>query len=204
MFKVESSKQAVLPIKPSWSTSRNPGIQAAPCISNCPNGNGDNHSAAGVSSDHKWWTMLSGSLVARYSADANAWSPPVNISMDKTFGVTGATDPATDMMYIPFAYAKNKENIAAIRIDLKTGEVKNDGRGHSMKHKYFYSTAWNAIRKNVIYVSPSGVYEYKWSEGWSAFTKNGLTKIGSEGQCLVSVNGGKKMVLFGGKTMDKM
>ncbi|KAF9366381.1 hypothetical protein BGX34_003660 [Mortierella sp. NVP85] len=123
--------------------------------------------------------------------------------MDKTFGVTGATDPATDMMYIPFAYAKNKENIATIRIDLKTGEVKNDGRGHSMKHKYFYSTAWNAIRKSVIYVSPSGVYEYKWSEGWSAFTKNGLTKIGAEGQCLVSVNGGKKMVLFGGKTMDK-
>ena len=185
----------VVDLSQSWDTSNPVYQQLQP-------GYVHNHAAGGVSSDRKWWTVLIGNLVARYSADANAWDPLVTISMDKTFGVTGATDPATDMMYIPFAYAKNGD-IATVRINLKTGEVKNDSRGHSMKHKSLYSTAWNALRESVIYVSPSGVYEYQWAEGWSAFTKNGLSKIGLRGQCLVSVNGGKKMVLFGGTTMDQ-
>ncbi|KAK3806632.1 MAG: hypothetical protein J3Q66DRAFT_392754 [Benniella sp.] len=179
----------------SWNTSN-------PVYQQLQTGYVQNHAAVGVSSDRKWWTVLIGNLVARYSADTNAWVPLVTISMDKTFGVTGATDPATDMMYIPFAYAKSGD-IATVRINLKTGEVNNDSRGHSMKHKSLYSTAWNALRESVIYVSPSGVYEYQWAEGWSALTKNGLTKIGLRGQCLVSVNGGKKMVLFGGTTMDQ-
>jgi hypothetical protein len=180
----------------SWNTRR-------PLYQQKPHGYANNHAAAGVSSDRKWWTLLIGNLVARYNADTNTWYKLVRLPMDKTFGVTGITDPATDVMYVPFAHARKNRRIGTLRIDLRTGKIKNDKRSHSMSHKYFYSAAWNSILKSVIYVSPSGVFKYTWAHGWDTFTRKGLTKIGHRGQCLVSVNGGKKMVLFGGISADQ-
>jgi len=180
----------------SWDTS-------SPRYNQLASGYHQNHAPGGVSSDSKWWTMIIGNLMSRYNVETNSWNELETLSMDKTFGLTGATDPATDIMYIPFGYATNGKGIATMRVDLKTGEVQNDKKSHSMTYKTFYAAAWNPLLKSAIYLSPSGVFEYTWKKDWKKFSSKGLGKIPLRGACLVSVNDGKKMVFFGGTPLDQ-
>ncbi|KAK3805863.1 MAG: hypothetical protein J3Q66DRAFT_407418 [Benniella sp.] len=188
----KSTSQAfTIDLSQSWDT-------ANPKYKQLPNGNPHNYSPSGITSDGKLWTVLIGYKGMRYDATSNSWSEKFSTQARSTIGLTGATDHATDTMYIPNGYPNAERKTEMLRVHLKNGTTSSDRRLSPFWDQKQYATAWNPFRKSVIAVSQNGVSEYTWEKGWKSFVRKGLDKIPSRGACLVPVSGGKKMALFGG------
>ncbi|KAK3805865.1 MAG: hypothetical protein J3Q66DRAFT_445729 [Benniella sp.] len=160
------------------------------------------YSPSGITSDGKLWTVLSDNQGIRYNAESNSWK---EIFQFDTYGIqslTGATDHKTDMMYIPFGYVNADGSKGMLRVNLKTGDTTSDRRPYSLVSTQHYATAWNPLRKSLIYISAGHVLEYTWEHGWKPFFKKGLDVLPIWSACLVSVSGGTKMALFGGSDKD--
>ncbi|KAK3810089.1 MAG: hypothetical protein J3Q66DRAFT_352083 [Benniella sp.] len=138
----------------------------------------------------------------RYNAKTKAWLELVPTNITDTSGLTGATDHTTNTMYVPFGYSNAKGQSEMLIVNLRTGDIKSDGRSYPMNQQTGYATAWNPRRKSLIYVSGDGVFEYTQKDGWKPFFSKGLGVPPVWGSCLVSVGGGTKMALFGGLTED--
>jgi hypothetical protein len=136
----------------------------------------------------------------RYDATSNSWSENFKTQARSTVGLTGATDHATDTMYIPNGYPNAERKTEMLRVNLNNGTTSSDRRSSPFWDQKQYATAWNPLRKSVIAVSQNGVFEYTWEKGWKSFVRKGLDALPSRGACLVSVSGGTKMALFGGTT----
>ncbi|KAK3805861.1 MAG: hypothetical protein J3Q66DRAFT_123360 [Benniella sp.] len=171
---------------------------ANPKYKQLPNGNPHNYSPSGITSDGKLWTVLIGYKGMRYDATSNSWSENFKTQARSTIGLTGATDHATDTMYIPNGYPNAERKTEMLRVNLKNGTTSSDRRSSPFWDQKQYATAWNPLRKSVIAVTQNGVSEYTWEKGWKSSILKGLDTIPSRGACLVSVSGGKKMALFGG------
>ncbi|KAK3812907.1 MAG: hypothetical protein J3Q66DRAFT_403135 [Benniella sp.] len=173
-----------------------------PKCKNLPVGWGQYHSPSGITSDGKLWTVLIGFYGVRYNAMSNNWSAIFQFDAYSISLVIGATDHKTDMMYIPFGYANADRSKGMLRVNLKTGDTTSDRRSYPISQQEQYATAWNPLRKSVIYVSQDGVFEYTWEKGWKPFFSKGLDALPGWDSCLVSVSGGTKMALFGGISKD--
>jgi hypothetical protein len=181
----------MIDLSESWDIS-------LPTYKQPPDGVHSDYSPSGITSDGKLWTVLAGYNAARYNASSNSWSEIFQFDTIKIDYLTGATDHKTDMMYIPFGYANADGTRGMLRMNLKTGDTTSDRRSYAMVQMRQYATAWNPLRKSVIYVSQDGVFEYTWEKGWKPFFSNGLDTLPGWNSCLVSVSGGTKMALFGG------
>jgi len=138
-----------------------------------------------------------------YNTESNSWKEIFQFDTHGLFGLTGATDHETNMMYIPFGFANADGTRGMLRVNLKTGDTTSDRRSFVPSYPALYATAWNPFRKSVIYVGLSDILEYTWEQGWKPFFKEGLDMPPMWGACIVSVSGGKKMALFGGMGRDK-
>ncbi|KAK3805859.1 MAG: hypothetical protein J3Q66DRAFT_407414 [Benniella sp.] len=167
-----------------------------------PNGFNHNYSPSGITSDGELWTVLIGYQGVRYNATSNSWSEIFRFDTHGIYGLTGATDHETNMMYVPFGYANADRTKGTLRVDLKTGDTTSDRRSYPMNKQNQFATAWNPLRKSMIYVGDNNVLEYTWEQGWKPFFKEGLDVLPYWDACLVSVSGGKKMALFGGVSKD--
>jgi hypothetical protein len=127
-----------------------------PKCKNLPAGWGQYHSPSGITSDGKLWTVLIRFYGVRYNAMSNNWSEIFQFDTDSISGLTGATDHATDVMYIPFGYANADRTKGMLRVNLKTGDTTSDRRSYAINQQADYATAWNPLRKSVIYVSQDG------------------------------------------------
>jgi len=156
-------------------------------------------SPSGITADGELWTTIYSQEAMQYNTTSNSWYHLFETHLVNTRGHTGATDHATDMMYIPFGYHNAKRQGIMWRVNLRTGETSSDGRVCPLSQEYAYATAWNPLRKSLIYSSADGVFEYTWKDGWKPFFSKGLG-VPSVWSCLVSVSGGTKMALFGGLT----
>ncbi|KAK3810091.1 MAG: hypothetical protein J3Q66DRAFT_373137 [Benniella sp.] len=170
-----------------------------------PAGVNTNYVPGGITSDGELWTVMDDFMTMRYNATSKSWVGLYQLNSPGMTGMTGATDPTTDMMYIPFGYYNAKGERETFRLNLRTGETTSDRRPYPMmrKYEYEYATTWNPLRKSVVFVGFDGVFEYTWEKGWKPFISNGLETVPFKGSCLVSVSGGTKMALFGGRTRDE-
>ncbi|KAK3812909.1 MAG: hypothetical protein J3Q66DRAFT_412260 [Benniella sp.] len=205
LFKTGLSTAAafMIDLSESWDINN-------PKYKELPGGRVQYHSASGITSDGKLWTILTdvpgsdqGSYGSSYNATSNNWSDLFQLDTYSIPFLTGATDHKTDMMYIPFGYANADRTKGMLRVSLKTGDTTSDCRSHSMNQQDNYATAWNPLRKSVIYVSQDGVFQYTWEKGWNPFFSKGLDILPEGYSCLVSVSGGTKMALFGGINKEK-
>jgi hypothetical protein len=185
----------MIDLSKSWNTNN-------PSIEKFPDGPTHYSDPSGISSDGKSWYTLIGDRGSIYNASTNRWSDKFWLDVKGTVNLVGATDPTNDMMYIPFGYPNANRKRSMLRVNLKNGDTESDNRSFSLSQQDHYSTAWNPLRKSLIYISISGVYEYTWEKGWASFFNKGLDSIAQYGACLVSVSGGRKMALFGGLTKD--
>ncbi|KAK3806634.1 MAG: hypothetical protein J3Q66DRAFT_421306 [Benniella sp.] len=196
MSKGLTTQAFMIDLSKSWTID-------SPSIKKLASGTGWNYFPSGISSDGKNWYTLKNDRGEFYDSTTNTWKEKFRLYIQGAFGLTGATDHANDMLYIPFAFPNANRRIAMLRINLKNGDTQSDDRPFSLSKQSLYATAWNPLRKSLIYVGTSGVFEYTWENGWKPFFTKGLDTISPSGSCLVSVSGGKKMALYGGMTQDR-
>ncbi|KAK3805864.1 MAG: hypothetical protein J3Q66DRAFT_375604 [Benniella sp.] len=191
----EHNEAFMIDLSESWDINK-------PKYKKLPNGFNHSYTPSGITSDGKLWTVLASEVGVRYSADSNSWKEIFRFDTYGLFGLTGATDHETNMMYIPFGFANADRTKGMLRVDLKTGDTTSDRKSYPMNKQDQYAAAWNPLRKSVIYVGDNNVLEYTWEQGWKPFFKEGLDVLPYWDGCLVSVSGGKKMALFGGASAD--
>jgi hypothetical protein len=185
----------MIDLSESWDVNK-------PKYKRLPDGYNHNYSPSGITSDGKLWTVLIGYQAKRYSSESNTWKEIFQFGNHGLYALTGATDHKTNMMYIPFGYANADGTRGMLRVDLKTGDTTSDRRLFAPSFAAKYATAWNPLRKSLIYIGVSDVLEYTWEHGWKPFFKEGLDMLPIWTSCLVSVSGGTKMALVGGVGKD--
>ncbi|KAG0215142.1 hypothetical protein BGX31_000909 [Mortierella sp. GBA43] len=163
-------------------------------------GRRQNYSPSGISSDGQKWIAYIENQQWAYDFNSKNWTKIFEHRIRGSYGLTGATDPRTDMLYIPFGYPNMDGTMGTMRVDLKTGIATSDYRNFTLANNKLYAATWNPHLDSVVFVSPSGIFSYTWKDGWKQMRTTGLGvgEIPHRGACLVSVSGGKKMVLFGG------
>ncbi|KAG0237265.1 hypothetical protein BGX31_003634 [Mortierella sp. GBA43] len=133
-----------------------------------------------------------------YDIDTDKWTDIfTNKAMERLWGRGAALDPATGLVYMPFAYPNADGSFSMLKVNLKDGSIASDNNSNMLPTVSEYAVAWSTPLKSLVYVIEGGTYTYNSIDGWKSFTAppNGASPLGS---CLVAANGGKQLVLFGG------
>jgi hypothetical protein len=186
----------MIDLSESWNINNPKYKQLSP-------GRNTNYAPGGITSDGELWTVIVNDNAMQYNTTSDSWNVLYEANSYETYGQTGAIDHATDTMYIPFGYFNARGEREMLRMNLRNGQTASDRRPYPIGDLEEYATAWNPIRKSVIFVGYDGVFEYTWKNGWKPFFSNGLETLPLRYSCLVSVSGGTKMALFGGTTDDE-
>lgn len=186
---VKYGQAFMIDLSVSWKTS-------APIYKKLPDGPVSFVAPSTMSSDGKDWVAIVGNTCYAYNILSATWSP---ILTDNAIGRTvpgskAATDPETGFMYFPDAARGVNGSSLMMKLDLRTKSFEKipmfPGSG--------FAVAWSAVAKSLFYFGQSGFQAYSPSKGWTILTTKGAIPTPRNGHCLVSADGGRKLILTAG------
>ncbi|KAF9096713.1 hypothetical protein BGX23_010649 [Mortierella sp. AD031] len=161
-----------------------------------------------VTSDNTTLLYISNeSLITRYDIDANTWSPPQNTTNPydphSTFssGIRAVTDPSSGLVYIP---GTARPDDVYVYNPASTESELRPRLPYADNSTLEYNLAWNRLRGNMMLF---GRLNSTIPVLWQMTTSGNWTEPGTKGSwpaangesCMVSAQGGRKMVVFGGR-----
>ncbi|KAI8359473.1 hypothetical protein B0O80DRAFT_232265 [Mortierella sp. GBAus27b] len=156
----------------------------------------------GLSPDGKTWVAIVNDNVHTYDIASDQWH--FNVTQIKSFTlreVTGAVDPDSGKLYIPFGITTSSTVLMFV-LETKTPYVYYySDLGGAPIERYGYTVAWSRAMKSMIYVGGTAIYSYSPSTGWSdlRLSTDGQSPPGSRYFPCVVAAGDSKIIVFGGQ-----
>ncbi|KAI1319154.1 hypothetical protein EDD11_004797 [Mortierella claussenii] len=149
-----------------------------------------------------WYTMVNGTGYL-YDIKTGTWgtSLPASNDASQVFGLQATTDPDTGIIYIPNGHIDSTTGMTSmLTVDLANKKLDTVPMLPQLNTSRLYSTAWSASRKSLLLISNSAdsMYSYNPTGGWTHLTPTGDVPSPRVSSCLVPINKGTKMILFGG------
>ncbi|KAG0007636.1 hypothetical protein BGZ80_004418 [Entomortierella chlamydospora] len=122
-------------------------------------------------------------------------------------GLTATTDPETNQVYIPNGVRTGLSTSAMLQIDTMADKATNVPMHPNLINIIGFSAAWSATQKSMFVfggtvlassTARSDLYSYSPKTGWSIVATTGQAPSGRILSCMLPVDGGAKIVLFGG------
>ncbi|KAI8358636.1 hypothetical protein B0O80DRAFT_441149 [Mortierella sp. GBAus27b] len=183
----------------SWNAS-------APRYDKLPDGPVSSGMPSAMSADGQTWASVVNDTLYAYNVPTSTWS---SIIVDNNFiasptGLTAATDPDTGFIYIPNGYGQ-RGNRTMLRLNIKTKSFDTVPMHPDLQASNNHALTWSAASKVMVLFGGGfgqGLYLYSPTQGWSKPVTKGDTPRSRRAGCLVSFDGGKKIVLAGGYSGD--
>ncbi|KAK3821451.1 MAG: hypothetical protein J3Q66DRAFT_438308 [Benniella sp.] len=194
---VASTRQAfMIDLAASWNAS-------APVYKKLPDGPLVMTVPSAISSDSQNWVTIAQNITYVYNFQSANWSTIITDSTigpisDLPSGYSATTDPDTGFIYAPGFLKVNGSSM--MRLDIRTKSFRSIPMYPSIANGNLFSVVWSAAHKSMFYLGgfTDGLYVYSPSKGWSNPTTKGAVPIPRMKPCLVSVDGGKKLIVVGG------
>ncbi|KAG0236533.1 hypothetical protein BGX31_003931 [Mortierella sp. GBA43] len=161
----------------------------------------------GISPDGKKWVAIPRGYVRSYDIASDQWTDIKQVqNFTIVFPVSGAVDPDSGKLYVPFAITAQNNYPGAYMLVLDTNDPKtfitdtsNMATSAPIDH-YGFTVAWSTAMKSLIYVGGASIYKYNPSTGWTDLRPltSGQAPSGSRYYSCV-VAGDSKIVVFGGQ-----
>ncbi|KAF9363282.1 hypothetical protein BGX34_004498 [Mortierella sp. NVP85] len=155
-----------------------------------------------ISNDGQTWFTVIKQTCYTYKIQAAAWSP---ILTDTSFdqentGYTAAKDPETELVYIP-NIVKGIIGSSLMMLDTKAKSFTTSPMFPALQGARGFAVAWSVEYKSMYYFGGTvdGLFVYSKLTGqWSNPTTTGTIPPPRMNPCLVSIDGGKKLVMASG------
>ncbi|KAF9363281.1 hypothetical protein BGX34_004497 [Mortierella sp. NVP85] len=189
------TKQAfMIDLAVSWNAS-------APVYKKLPDGPMSYSIPSAITSDNQNWVTIVHNTTYAYNFQSAKWT---TILTDSTVGrssilfsgYSATTDPDTG-----FIYAPNFVNSSSMmRLDIRTKSFRSIPMHPGIAAMNLFSVVWSAAHKSMFYFGgpADGLYVYSPSKGWSNPATKGTVPIPRTEPCLVSIDGGNKLIVVGG------
>ncbi|KAG0271229.1 Acyl-CoA-binding domain-containing protein 5 [Linnemannia exigua] len=204
--------------QPSWNTTSPPWKALSVGAGNSSSAPTDYGLAMAVSKDDTQlldWAKRIG--VSTYDIRTGTWNGTGTANGPRTgfFGYTAATDPDTDLVYIPSGTANLTRMLVYDFTTRSTSSAPMPPPAMLKMSVGMYAWAWNSVRRTMMlhgganysnFSDPFGnpnLMEFNPSTStWGLLTTQGQQPPALTGHCMVSALGGSKMVLYGGSLID--
>ncbi|KAF9405741.1 hypothetical protein BGZ94_003391 [Podila epigama] len=185
----------------AWDTS-------APAFTRLPDGPNDYKHASTMLKDGQNWFVLSNGTGYQYNIPTAAWKSLGNSPyVSRERGLPATTDPNTGYLYIPNAIINGTTQM--FQYDVSLNLLKGLPMEPTLNTLVSYSAAWSSQANQLLAFggATSGtntvhgkLYIWSPSGGWSVPVTKGDIPTPRRSHCMVSAEGGAKMILFGGLT----
>ncbi|KAG0236532.1 hypothetical protein BGX31_003930 [Mortierella sp. GBA43] len=160
----------------------------------------------GISPDGKTWVVLVSSFVQTYDIASDTWGEIMPMQHVSLGPLTGAVDPDSGNLYVPFAVYGTGEQMYMLILNTKSpksyyGEF-NSSAPISDTDRTGYTVAWSRAMKGFVYVGGTEIYSYSPSTGWTDLRPltSGQAPSGSRHYSCVVAAGDSKVIVFGGQS----
>ncbi|KAF9429209.1 hypothetical protein BGZ76_001668 [Entomortierella beljakovae] len=184
----------MLDFSTSWNTSK-------PIYKTLPNGPA-NTTTGTLSGDEQSIFTIADKTGYIYNLNTTQWNSIIsNINVNPFEGLFSVTDPKTGIIYIPNGY-QNITSRSMLAVNLTAGTTNNIPMHPNLQPSQYYSVSWSKALQSMIVTGGTvpGLYAYNPTRGWRDLSSLVVGDIPPPrfGSCLVPVNEGSKMILFGG------
>ncbi|KAF9102046.1 hypothetical protein BGX27_011217, partial [Mortierella sp. AM989] len=190
-----------LDLSVSWSINSPPYKQI-------PDGPRIEGAANAITGDGQGMLVVSNSSVNVFNFQAERWNRTLNIAnFNNIPGLAAATDPESGLTYIPNGAKTSSNSTAMLQLDTTMGKVTHIPMHPKVAALLTISTAWSATQKSLYVFGgiavPSNEFQaelftYSPKSGWSVEITTGQGPTARTLSCMLPVDGGSKLVLFGG------
>ncbi|KAK3821453.1 MAG: hypothetical protein J3Q66DRAFT_151956 [Benniella sp.] len=155
-----------------------------------------------ISNDGQTWVTVIKRTCYTYQLQAAAWSP---IRIDSSFdevntGYTAAKDPETELVYIP-NIVQGVAGSSLMILDIKAKSFTSSPTFPALQGARGFAVAWSVEYKSMYYFGGTvdGLFVYSKLTGqWSNPATTGTIPPPRMNPCLVSIDGGKKLMMASG------
>jgi len=156
-----------------------------------------------ISNDGQTWVTVIKRTCYTYNLQAAAWSP---IIVDSSFdqvntGYTAAKDPETELVYIP-NIVQGVAGSSLMMLDIKAKSFTTSPMLPTLQGARGFAVAWSVEYKSMYYFGGTvdGLFVFSKSTGqWSNPTTTGTIPPPRMNPCLVSIEGGKRLMMASGR-----
>ncbi|KAG0215819.1 hypothetical protein BGX31_000777, partial [Mortierella sp. GBA43] len=180
----------------SWSTDM-------PAYKKLASGSQTGVAPCGLSPDGKKWVVITNKYAQSYDIASDQWSDITAIPNFTSGLVTGAVDPDSGNLYVPFGVSASTAGAGMLMFIMNTANPRSynsDTRSSAPIEQTDFTVAWSTAMKSLIYVGGASIYSYSPLTGWTDLRPltSGQAPLGSRYYpCVVA--GDSKVVVFGGQ-----
>ncbi|KAK3806808.1 MAG: hypothetical protein J3Q66DRAFT_358514 [Benniella sp.] len=188
----------------SWDTSKVP-------YKSLQNGPNTYYHFGTLLQDKRRWFVASNGTGYEYTIAWDSWrSLGGSDLLNKSPGLSAVTDPVTGFIYIPNGYINNG-TVHMARYDMTTNILSPVAMPSGVADLVSYSAVWSAkAGKMIVFGGAEGVVDtkmvfnnmYTWNSQalWTTVTPQSLVPTARRSACMVPVDDGGKIILFGGQS----
>ncbi|KAF9358611.1 hypothetical protein BGX26_001303 [Mortierella sp. AD094] len=152
--------------------------------------------------------VVSNGSVNIFNFQAERWNKTFTISnFSLITGLVATADPETSLVYIPNGVRTGLSTTAMLQVDIVADKVTNLPMHPNLVNIIGFSAAWSAVQQSMFVfggtvlgsiTSRPDLYSYNPKTGWSIVTTTGQAPSGRIISCMLPLDGGAKIVLYGG------
>ncbi|KAF9901289.1 hypothetical protein BX616_002316 [Lobosporangium transversale] len=191
-----------LDLSVSWTT-------AEPAIKKLSDGPSSPYMPSASSADGRSWIVLTSNAGYLYNSETDAWSKDFSIhNLNNDIGLTAVTDPESEIVYVPNGYKNaSSDSTMMLTVDPKSAKAHHIEMHSSLSKSTFYSAAWSSSLRSMVLIdgqtTTDTLHTYSPADGWKTVSTTGTAPSARGRACFVPINGGSKMVLFGGYSVTE-
>ncbi|KAG0236531.1 hypothetical protein BGX31_003929, partial [Mortierella sp. GBA43] len=157
--------------------------------------------SCGLSPDGKTWVVIANKYVQSYDVASDQWRDVGSIQSYSNRLVTGAVDPDSGNLYVPFGVSVSSTALMLILDTTNPAVHYYSDLGGAPIEKGEYTVAWSRAIKSLIYVGGTAIYSYNITTGWTDLRPltSGQAPLGNRYYPCVVAAGDSKIIVFGGQ-----
>ncbi|KAF9210102.1 hypothetical protein BGZ49_005498 [Haplosporangium sp. Z 27] len=152
--------------------------------------------------------VVSNSTVNLYNIQTGKWNKTLSINNYSNIqGLTAATDPSTGLIYIPNGYRSSPNTTTMLQLDTTQGSTTSLPMPPNLANLTAFSAVWSVAQQSMFIFGGSStsssnfklnLFSYNPQTAWSLVLTSGQAPSARTLSCMLPVDGGSKLVLFGG------
>ncbi|KAG0367000.1 hypothetical protein BC939DRAFT_84089 [Gamsiella multidivaricata] len=192
----------MIDLSTSWSASK-PAYKKLPDL---PTGPKQGTIVPGaIAADNQTWAIPFVDGVQTFNITTSKWqrSSKFNFKVNSNYSISVA-GPSRDIIYVPNGVIGGSGLPELLRLDMNTNKYTTAPMAPDLQQSMGFSAAWSDSKRKMVVVGGTADKQFVYNDifNWMPLVADGDRPTQRSYPCLVPFDGGNKMILFGGNSLD--